>query len=159
VRAAGAGQGTSPEPRRPVDLVTVPSIGANLAIRLIQINLCVEYFFAGLGKAQGEQWWNGNAVLMAVRNLEYQSEHLTWLIHYRWVASLLAHGTIFLELSYCVLVWPRLTRPLAIAGAILMHLGIGAFLGMWTFGLAMIIANLSFVSPWVVRRLIDRTFE
>jgi hypothetical protein len=37
-----------------------------------------------------------------------------------------------------------------------MHLGIGLFLGMWTFGLAMIIANLSFVSPWVVRRILDR---
>lgn len=133
-----------------------PSIGANLAIRLMQVNLCVEYFFAGLGKAQGEQWWNGNAVLMAVGNLEYQSYDLTWLIHYRWIASLLAHGTIFLELFYCVLVWPRLTRPIVIACAILMHLGIGAFLGMWTFGLAMTIANLSFVSPWIVRRILDR---
>jgi hypothetical protein len=27
---------------------------------------------------------------------------------------------------------------------------------MWTFGLAMLIANLSFVSPWLVRRIIDR---
>ena len=64
--------------------------------------------------------------------------------------------TVFWEFSYCVLVWPRLTRPLVLAIAIGMHLGIGMFLGMWTFGLAMIIANLSFVSPWVVRRIVDR---
>ncbi|HEY2759781.1 MAG TPA: hypothetical protein VGI75_03540, partial [Pirellulales bacterium] len=75
---------------------------------------------------------------------------------YRWIATLLAHGTIFLELSYCALVWPRLTRPLIVFGAVLMHLGIGAFLGMWTFGLAMAIANVAFVSPWVVRRIFDR---
>ncbi len=55
-----------------------------------------------------------------------------------------------------MLVWPRLTRPIVIALGIGMHLGIGMFLGMWTFGLAMIIANLSFVSPWIVRRLLDR---
>jgi hypothetical protein len=37
------------------------------------------------------------------------------------------------------------------------HLGIALFLGMMTFGLAMIIANLAFVSPWVVRALLNRT--
>ena len=152
--ASGAGQGG--RGGKLALLPIVPSVGANVAIRLIQLNLCVEYFFAGMGKAQGEQWWNGNAVLMAVGNLEYQSFDLTWLIHYRWIATLLAHGTIFLELSYCVLVWPRLTRPLVVFGAVMMHLGIGAFLGMWTFGLAMAIANVAFVSPWVVRRLFDR---
>jgi hypothetical protein len=35
-------------------------------------------------------------------------------------------------------------------------LGIALFLGMMTFGLVMIIANLAFVSPWVVRAVIDR---
>jgi membrane protein implicated in regulation of membrane protease activity len=53
-------------------------------------------------------------------------------------------------------VWPRLIRPIVIAIGIGMHLGIGIFLGMWTFGLSMIIANIAFVSPWVVRRLFDR---
>jgi anthranilate/para-aminobenzoate synthase component I len=31
--------------------------------------------------------------------------------------------------------------------AVLVHLGIGMCLGMWTFGLAMIIGNLAFVYP------------
>jgi hypothetical protein len=133
-----------------------PSIGANIAIRLQQVHLCVIYFFSGVGKAQGPLWWNGDAILMATANLEYQSLSATWLIHYRGVASLLTHLTVFWELTYCALVWPRLTRPIVIAIGIGMHLGIGLFLGMWTFGLAMIIANLAFVSPWVVRRLLDR---
>jgi len=154
--SGAVGEGSVANAARSAQRFIEPSIAANIAIRLLQFNLCVEYFFAGIGKAQGEQWWNGNAVLMAVGNLEYQSYDLTGLIHYRWLASLLAHGTIFLEMSYCVLVWPRLTRPLVIAGAVAMHLGIGAFLGMWTFGLAMIIANVAFVSPWVVRRVLDR---
>jgi hypothetical protein len=132
------------------------SIGANIAIRLLQVNLCVEYFFSGIGKAQGVAWWNGDAILMVTGMYEYQSMDLTWLIRYRPMAELMAHVTVFWELSYCVLVWPRLLRPIVIAIGIAMHLGIGMFLGMWTFGLAMTIANLSFVSPWIVRRILDR---
>jgi hypothetical protein len=133
-----------------------PLIGANFAIRLLQVHLCVIYFFSGLGKAQGPLWWNGWAMLMATANYEYQSLSATWLIHYRYLAFFLTHLTVFWELSYCALVWPRLTRPIVIAIGVGMHLGIGLFLGMWTFGVAMIIANLAFVSPWVVRRIIDR---
>jgi hypothetical protein len=51
------------------------------------------------------------------------------------------------ETFYCALVWPRLTRPVCLALAVLVHGGIALFLGMITFGLAMIIGNLAFVSP------------
>ena len=139
-----------------VTLEVQPSIGANVAIRLLQVHLCVIYLFSGIGKIQGETWWNGNAILMAVGNLEYQSLNATWLIRYRFLAALLAHVTVFWETFYCVLVWPRLTRPIVLAIAAGVHIGIGLFLGMWTFGLAMLIANTAFVSPWVVRRIFDR---
>jgi hypothetical protein len=71
-----------------------------------------------------------------------------------WTVTLVLAAGWF---AFCVLVWPRLTRPLVLAIAAGVHLGIGVFLGMWTFGLAMIIANVAFVSPWVVRRMIDRS--
>jgi hypothetical protein len=38
--------------------------------------------------------------------------------------------------------------------AVPLHLGIGLFLGMITFGLAMLIGNLAFVSPRWVRRVL-----
>jgi hypothetical protein len=81
---------------------------------------------------------------------------MTWLAGWPILISLLTHVTVWWELSYCVLVWPRLTRPLMLALAIPIHLGIAMFLGMMTFGLAMLIANLAFVSPWLVRRLFGR---
>ena len=70
--------------------------------------------------------------------------------------NILTHATVYWELSYCALVWPRLTRPLVIAMAVAVHLGIALFLGMMTFGLVMIIANVAFVSPALVRRILDR---
>ena len=142
--------------RGTVASVVEPSIGANLAIRLLQVHLCVLYLFSGIGKLQGPWWWNGNALLMAMANREYQSLDGTWLVHYPWLVYGLTHLTVFWETFYCVLVWPRLTRPIVLSIAAGVHLGIGLFLGMWTFGLAMLIANASFVSPWVVRRILDR---
>jgi hypothetical protein len=132
-----------------------PSITANLAIRLMQLHLCIIYLFSGLGKAMGETWWDGSAMWLAVANYEYQSIDLTWLADSPAILSLFAHITVGWELSYPALVWPRLTRPLVVAMSVPIHLGIALFLGMMTFGLAMIIANLAFVSPWVVRAVLS----
>ena len=119
--------------------------------------MCVIYLFAALGKLMGASWWAGSATWMSVANLEYQSMDMTWLASWPILVSLLTHLTVWWELSYCVLIWPRLTRPLMIAMAIPIHLGIALFLGMPTFGLVMLIANVAFVSPWVVRRILDRS--
>ncbi len=82
-------------------LAIEPRVGANVAIRLLQVHLCVIYFFSGIGKAQGPLWWNGLAMLMATANYEYQSLSATWLIHYKYLAYFLTHLTVFWELSYC----------------------------------------------------------
>jgi len=132
------------------------SIGANVAIRLIQVHMCVIYLFSGISKLQGPAWWDGRAILLALTNLEYQSFDQTWLAKYPWLVALLTHITVFWETFYCALIWPRLTRPIILAIAAAVHLGIGAFLGMWTFGLAMLIGNAAFISPWVIRRVLDR---
>jgi hypothetical protein len=42
-----------------------------------------------------------------------------------------------------------------LALAIPMHLGIGICLGMMTFGTVMLIANVAFLSPAVVRLMLD----
>lgn len=129
----------------------VPSVGANVAVRLIQLHLCLVYLFSGLGKLQGESWWNGTAVWLSVANPEYRSLDLTWLAGWPHLVALLTHGTVLLELFYVALVWPARTRPLVLALVAGMHLGIGLGLGMATFGLVMLIANLSFVPPRTVR--------
>ena len=133
-----------------------PSISANLAIRLMQVHLCIIYLFAGISKLQGESWWDGTAFWGAVANLEYQTVDLTWLAHSPWLVNFLTHSTIVWEVAYIALIWPRLTRPIMLALAIPVHLGIGFCMGMPTFGTAMLIGNVAFVSPILVRALLDR---
>ncbi len=130
----------------------VPSARANLALRLMQVHLCVIYIFACLSKLQGESWWSGLAIWQAAANLEYQSRDLTWLAWYPWLVNLLTHVTIVWEMSFWALVWKPLCRPIVLLTGTVIHLGIGAFLGMWTFGLAVVFMYVAFIPATTLRR-------
>jgi hypothetical protein len=91
---------------------------------------------------------------LALANYEYQSMDMTWLGQWPWVINGLTHVVVVWEVTYCALVWPRLTRPLVLALAIPLHGGIALCLGMITFGWAMLIGNLAFVSPSLVRHIL-----
>lgn len=132
----------------------VPSVAANIATRLLQLHLCVIYLFGGLSKARGQMWWDGTAMWYAVGIYEYQSNDATWIIHYPRLFTAMTHLTLFWEVFYCALVWPKLTRPIAIGMAVVVHLGIAAFLGMITFGTMMVAANMIFVEPTFVRKML-----
>ncbi len=69
--------------------------------------------------------------------------------------DLLTTATVFLEIFYCCLVWNRWSRPWMLAAMIGMHLFIGAAMGMWTFALIMIFANMAFFRPESIRRFCD----
>ncbi len=143
-----------------------PSISANLALRLIQLHMCVIYLFSGLGKLQGEMWWDGRATWFAIASTEYRSIDMTWLsrvidlgfmgeYNLLYVVDFLTHATVALELFYCCLVWNRWARPWVLLGAVGMHLFIGSAMGMITFGLVMIFGNLAFMVPETTRRFCD----
>jgi hypothetical protein len=133
----------------------IPSSAANLALRLINVHMCVIYFFAAISKLQGESWWTGEAMWRAFANLEYQSVDMTWLAWHPQLLELFTHVSVAWELSFCVLVWRPRIRPLVLTGAVLLHLGIGACLGMWTFGLIMLVGCASFLPAGAVRDFVE----
>lgn len=133
-----------------------PSPLNNIATRLIQLHLCVIYIFGGLSKMRGELWFDGSAMWYTLVNYEYQSMDMTWLGKYPFIISSLTAFTIFWETFYCALVWPRITRPIALTAAVFVHGGIALALGMFTFGTSMIIANFAFIEPEFTRALITR---
>jgi hypothetical protein len=79
---------------------------------------------------------------------------MTWLAWHPLVINFLTHLCIVWEISYCALVWRPRLRPLVLAGAVLLHAGIGYCLGMWTFALIMMVGNASFLPPNTVRGII-----
>ncbi len=148
---AGQGRGEMPV-ARPIEL----SITANIAIRLIQCHMCLIYLFSALGKIQGQSWWDGTAIWLAVANREYQAWDATWLATWPLLGSAITHLTVIWELSYSALIWPRLWRPLMLAIAVGVHLGIGLWMGMMSFGLAMIVGNMAFIEAYYVRTFLSR---
>jgi hypothetical protein len=141
--------------RRGAPTEVPPSAAANIAIRLIQVHMCIIYFFSGMGKLQGDSWWDGSAVWYSLATLEYQTLDMTWIVNHWWLVNLMTHVTVLWELSYCALVWPAATRPWVLLMAVFVHLGIVIALGMPTFGLVMLIGNLAFVSPKTIRKVFD----
>lgn len=142
-RKLGAGQGSA-------DTLS------NIATRLIQIHMCVVYFFAGVGKLRGETWFNGEAIWGAFASYEYQTLDMTWMGEFMPFVAILTLGSLFWELSYPALVWPRLTRPLVLAMAVAVHLGIGLCMGMLTFGFIMLAGNFAFIEPKTIKRLLAK---
>ncbi len=130
----------------------VPSISANIATRLLQLHLCVIYLFGGLAKARGETWWDGTAMWYSVGNYEYQSIDMTWISRFPKLFTAMSHATMFWEIFYCAIIWPKWSRPIALAIAVAAHGGIALFLGMKTFGMMMIAANGIFIEPETLRR-------
>jgi hypothetical protein len=129
-----------------------PSVRANLALRLIQVHLCVMYLFSGCGKLLGASWWEGTALWGAAANVQYRTLDLTWLAHHPRLVNALTLTTLWWEIAYAALVWPRLTRRLFLAMAVPVHVGIGLAMGMMEFGLAMLTANLAFVPAAILRQ-------
>lgn len=134
----------------------LPSRWVTVAIRLMQVHLCIVYLFGGVNKMKGATWWNGLAFWYSIANYEYQSVDMTWMATMPVWINVLTHITLFWETFYCALIWPRVTRPLMLAIAVAVHGGIAVFLGMPTFGTAMLIANLAFVEPQTVRAVVNR---
>lgn len=124
---------------------SVPNTETTIALRLIQVHLCILYFFSGCGKLLGASWWEGIALWGAVANIQYRTIDLTFLAWHPLLINALTLGTLFWEVSYAALIWPRLTRPLVLVMAIFVHLGIGLTMGMMEFGIAMLIANMAFL--------------
>lgn len=128
-----------------------PSIAAGIARRLIQVHIAILYLSAGIAKLKGETWWDGTAVWLGAANYEYQSGSLLWLAWHPRLVDLLTHLTILWELTFVVFVWKPLYRPFVLFGGVLVHVGIGMFLGMWTFGLIMICSYIALLSPELFR--------
>jgi hypothetical protein len=130
--------------------VPVPTVTANLSLRMIQLHLALIYGSAGLAKLMGPEWWNGTAMEMIMLTPEFRRFDLAWLAAYPTALALATYGGLAVEVGYPALIWSPRLRPLLLVSVALLHLGIDLFLGLTEFGLAMITANLAFASgPWL----------
>ena len=128
--------------------LAVPSAWNRLALRVLQLHLCVVYISSAIEKATGPQWWNGEAIWRAVTLPELATIDMTWLAGAPWIALLAGWATLAVEAGYAVLIWPRRTRTAMALATIGMHAGIGAVMGLVSFSALMIIlTGAAFLVP------------
>jgi len=126
-----------------------PSSTARLALRVLQVHLCVIYLASGVEKASGSDWWSGEAIWRALTEPEFRQFDFFWLASVPWLAKLASWSTLVLEIGYAFFVWPRRTRKFWALNTIGMHLGIALFMGLVSFAALMIVMTGSafLVSP------------
>lgn len=115
----------------------------SFTIRLVQIQLCVIYFFGGFGKILGYDWYTGDAVWLSLNH--YMNESVLNLVSKytpKFVYQFVSIHILLIELFYPILVYFKKTRKWVIIDIIVLHVGISIMIGLHTFSLAMIILNL-----------------
>ena len=118
--------------------------------RLLQLHLCLIYFFAGLAKCLGAGWWNGNSIWRALTRAPFDVVSPDFLIRWSWFFPLAGIAIWLIEFGYPFLIWPRRTRPICLVAVTAMHAGIGATMGLYLFALVLVVLNLAAFAPELI---------
>jgi hypothetical protein len=130
-----------------------PSLGANLALRLIQVHLAVIVVTSGLHKLQFGDWWAGVAywftlhppletTIAGVQAEARSSPNSLYLL------NAAAYLTLFWQIGFPLFAWRRgWWRVLLLGGAVVGWIGTAVMYRMPLFGPAVLIGCLAYVSP------------
>ncbi len=126
---------------------------SGLVRRLLQLHLCIIYFFGGLTKCLGRDWWNGSNLWRSLVRPPFNILDPGLVAHCQWILPIAGIGICLLELSYPFFIWGRQTRGLWLLCICAMHLGIGLVMGMRLFAAVMIVLNVAAFGPAAPRLL------
>ncbi len=117
------------------------------AVRLLQMQICLLYFQSCVIKCQGPAWLNGTVVHYILFLREFRELNVEWLAQSPLLINAMTHGALLIEFALAFWLWFRPTRRWAIAGGVLLHMGIRPILNVPCFGEAMISTYLLFLAP------------
>ncbi|MBK7870284.1 MAG: HTTM domain-containing protein [Saprospiraceae bacterium] len=100
---------------------------STLAIRVLQIHLCLVYFSAGYEKMLYTAWWEGNVLWRSMVQPDFRQFDMTWLAYYPWIPMLLSWFTMIIETFYFIGVWIPRVRVFWLFSIIGLHIGIACF--------------------------------
>ncbi len=113
--------------------------------RLIQIQLCIIYFYTGMEKLRGSSWWDGTALWTVLANPQMVLFDFSWLKSFSWLIVAGTYTTILFEVYFAPLVWNKKMRPYILSAGVVFHSGIGIVMALYTFALIMIAPYFLFV--------------
>ncbi len=126
---------------------------AGACTRLMQLQMAVLFFYSGIAKLRGDQWWNGDVLWRVFTTEEHYSQLvLSVFASQFWLVNVATYGTILIELAFPFLIWQRATRPYLLAAAIFLHSQFAVLMRLYYFSFVMIMGHMSFVrQEWLAR--------
>ncbi|MGI8891164.1 MAG: hypothetical protein ACR2G0_10340 [Chthoniobacterales bacterium] len=130
--------------------------------RVLQLHLCLIYFFSGITKCAGAGWWDGTSIWYALIRPPFNLLPPETLLAWKSLFPIAGISVCLLETGYPLFIWPRKTRGFWLLAVIAMHLGIGLAMGLYLFAFVMITLNLAAfglqpgwgITRWLPRRRI-----
>ena len=121
-----------------------PSTWVSFCLRILQIHICLVYFFGGLGKIVGHTWRNGEALWKTV-HLPYFDNALNFdaLGNYPWLWIIGGWAICLIEILHPVFIHLKKTRTTMLSLIILLHLSIALILNLYLFSAIMIAFNIT----------------
>jgi hypothetical protein len=124
--------------------------------RVLQLHLCLIYFFGGLAKCLGTGWWNGASIWRALTRSPFNVISPDVLARGSYFLPLVGIFICLMEIGYPVLIWPKKTRVFCLSSILAMHVGIGLTMGLHLFALIMIVLNIAAFGSDLWSRQSDR---
>lgn len=115
-----------------------------VSLRLLQVHLCVIYFYTGAWKLRGFSWWDGTALWKVLGNQQLATLDFSFLGHFPLAISILTFSTVVFELYFPVLVWIAKVRPMVLLLGLFFHLGICLSMGLFFFSAVMVAPYILF---------------
>jgi hypothetical protein len=119
--------------------------------RVLQLHLCLVYFFGGIAKSLGSGWWNGESVWRALTRPPFNVISPDILVSWRYLFPVAGILICILETGYIFFIWPKRTRLLWLICTLGVHVGIAITMGLYLFSFVMIVLNIAAFGAGLVR--------
>ena len=115
--------------------------------RVLQLHLCLVYFFGGLAKCLGSGWWDGTNLWRALTRAPFNTISPDVLVRFKYVLVVLGISICLIEVGYPFFIWMKKTRLFWLTCILAMHVAIGLTMGLYSFALIMVVLNLAAFAP------------
>nr|WP_281361244.1 HTTM domain-containing protein [Kroppenstedtia pulmonis] len=132
----------------------------NMAILACIVQVCMVYITSGFHKAMGELWQEGVAIYYILQVGEYTHPLIENLITNSDAIMVLgSYSTVLVQIAFPFLLFNRITKYIAMAGIITMHIGIAIGMGLVSFSAVMISIQLLMLTDFEYQKIRNKLFK
>ncbi|WP_413574482.1 HTTM domain-containing protein [Bdellovibrio sp. HCB290] len=119
---------------------------SSMMIRMMQVQIMAIYAYTGWEKLKGASWWDGTALWSVLANPQMTTMDFSFLREIPWVIPVLGYTTILFEVYFPPMVIWHKSRHIWLFMGLMMHLGIGIFMGLMPFATVMLSTYFLFLN-------------